>query len=65
MKIDKAIRLAMVQGKGIKRDSEPCDIWFLPSNSLACIIIMDSDKPLSQKWNPKADDLMATDWKTY
>lgn len=61
MKLRKAIKCALVEGKGIKRESST-GVWFLPSNTESYFIIMQKDKPLSGKWNPSIRDLLATDW---
>lgn len=62
MKLRPAIKFALLEGKGIYRESNT-GIWFLPSNAESYFVIMKKDKPLSGKWNPSIEDLLAKDWQ--
>ena len=65
MKIDEAVSKATSEGKYIYRENEgPLQINILPTNTFDCCILLQnqSDK-VGKRWNPTANDLIATDWE--
>lgn len=68
MKIDKAIKLAAKQGRGISRKAwgtRPTLI--LPTNTTSGLlgIPFDEKAPIQRGWMPNANDLTAKDWVVY
>lgn len=65
MRIDKAIKRAMCEGKGIRRKKGiPAKGILLPTNTPAGIIMIPFKKtePILWGWIPTLDDLLAKDW---
>ncbi|MBF7137229.1 Thoeris anti-defense Tad2 family protein [Pediococcus pentosaceus] len=66
MNIQEAIKEASKQKRGITRKSwGPNPIWMIPTNTTSCIVIMQNDKKISVRWNPRSQDITATDWIVY
>lgn len=67
MKIDEAVSKAMAKGKYIYRESEnycSAHLNILPTNTYdCCLLIQDNSDSVGKRWNPTADDLMASDWE--
>ena len=66
MNICKAARLAQTKGTGIYRTSIP-GIITIPTNTHACCMGVHTkgEKAPYLRWQPKLDDLVATDWQVY
>ncbi|EMW6270056.1 DUF2829 domain-containing protein [Enterococcus faecalis] len=66
MKIHEAVSKAMIEGKYIYRKSEKdcsAHINILPTNTYdCCLLIQENSDSVGKRWNPTADDLMASDW---
>lgn len=66
MNIQEAIKEAGKQKRGITRKAwGPNPIWIIPTNTTSCIVIMKNDKKIGVRWNPKSQDITATDWIVY
>ena len=66
MNIQEAIKEADKQKRGITRKSwGPNPIWMIPTNTTSCIVIMKNDKKIDVRWNPRSQDITATDWIVY
>lgn len=66
MNIQEAIKEAGKQKRGITRKSwGPNPIWIIPTNTTSCMVIMKNDKKIGVRWNPKSQDITATDWIVY
>lgn len=65
MSIKKACKKAHKEGKAISRRSwGKYGMRLIPTNSWNCVIIISgsNNKPISSRWNPKLEDLIADDW---
>ncbi|GKT03425.1 Thoeris anti-defense Tad2 family protein [Furfurilactobacillus entadae] len=65
MKIDKAIKQAMREGKGIRRKTGiPARGILIPTNTPAGILMVPFKKtePILWGWIPDVNDLVAKDW---
>lgn len=65
MSIKKACKKAHKEGKAISRRSwGKYGMRLIPTNSWNCVIIISgsNNKPISSRWNPYLDDLIADDW---
>lgn len=67
MKITKAIELAMKDGKGISRSSkQPMATTIIPTNTISCCLVVPFKGSIAVKrWEPTAEDLLATDWEVW
>lgn len=66
MNIQEAVKEAGKQKRGITRKSwGPNPIWMIPTNTTSCMVIMQNDKKVSVRWNPRSQDITATDWIVY
>lgn len=65
MDIRSAIIQANAEGKYIYRKSErKFGIRVLPTNTQdCCLLISDESDQVGKRWNPNANDLIATDWE--
>jgi hypothetical protein len=67
MKIHEAVSKAMTEGKYIYRESEKdcsAHINILPTNTYdCCLLIQENSDSVGKRWNPTANDLMASDWE--
>ncbi|EHZ9207545.1 Thoeris anti-defense Tad2 family protein [Enterococcus faecalis] len=67
MKIDEAVSKAMEKGKYIYRESEnDCSdhVNILPTNTYdCCLLLQENSNYVGKRWNPTANDLMASDWE--
>ena len=62
MNIKEATRIAMEENKCIARKSK--QLLVKPTNDWdCCLLIHPMKEEYAQRWNPKAEDLMAIDWK--
>lgn len=63
MNIMEAVSTAIESGRCIKRQTP---IWkqlkVKPTNGEECFIIYGADRGPAPRWNPTADDILATDW---
>ncbi|MYY23739.1 Thoeris anti-defense Tad2 family protein [Ligilactobacillus salivarius] len=66
MYINQAVKKALKSRKGMTRENMDL-ILFPTSSDFGCILVVPyekSDIPItSVRWNPKAEDLLADDWK--
>lgn len=66
MKIDEAVSKAMAEGKYIYRESENYHsdhVNILPTNTYdCCLLLLENSDSIGKRWNPTANDLMASDW---
>lgn len=65
MDIRSAVIQANKKGKYIYRQSEKeLKISILPTNTEdCCLLISAENNQIGKKWNPNANDLIATDWE--
>jgi len=65
MNIRKAILEAKKTQQGITRKKwMPSGPSLIPTNTISCFIIVPLDsEELGKRWNPTADDILATDWE--
>lgn len=66
MDIKAAILKAQETQKGITREEwMPGGIILIPTNTSNCFIIIPLNKGevIGRRWNPKAEDILATDWR--
>ena len=61
MRINDAIEKANT-GQGIRRSNWHDDICIVPTDTDKCCFIVENGTTISPRWNPKREDLLATNW---
>lgn len=66
MNIQEAVKEAGKQKRGITRKSwGPNPIWIIPTNTTSGMILANRKDELVANWNPRSQDITATDWIVY